>query len=284
VEFARSFALQYLAYAQTTLTICALFVAIELLLPRGEVRLDVRGRLKTVGFWLVYIVAVMVTTQLFAVVWGPLWGPLGVKPLLADLTPRGLPGPVAAVIGALAAAYVGDFVYYWCHRAQHAVPWLWRFHAVHHSVREMSGATAYHHVSESLVKLTLYTAPLAFLTQDPFALPVMGWMVSIQGYYVHSPTRLTFGPLGRLFVDNRFHRIHHSIEPRHFDKNFGVFTTLWDSLFGTAHFPAAGEWPDTGVPDFPEPAGVRAFLFASFSYRPVAKIEEAPAGSVASEI
>jgi sterol desaturase/sphingolipid hydroxylase (fatty acid hydroxylase superfamily) len=265
VDYVRAFAAQYIGYAVATVTICAAFVAIELLLPRPEVRLNVRTRLKTLRFWLVYILFVMISTQLFLA----LWAPLGVKPLLPSLAPKGLPGPLSAIVGALAAAYVGDFVYYWCHRAQHH-RFLWRFHAVHHSVREMSGSTAYHHVSEELVKLTLYTAPLAFFTQDPFAMPVLGFLLSLQGYYVHSPMRLSFGPLGRYLVDNRFHRIHHSIEPRHFERNFGVFTTLWDSLFGTAYFPAEDEWPATGVPDFPEPANIRAYLLASFTYRAVA--------------
>jgi hypothetical protein len=78
---------------------------------------------------------------------------------------------------------------------------------------------------------------------------------------------MNLGPLGRYFMDNRLHRIHHSIEPQHFDKNFGLFTTLWDSLFGTAYFPARDEWPDTGVPDFPEPASMTEFLFSPFTYR-----------------
>ena len=54
-----------------------------------------------------------------------------------------------------------------------------------------------------------------------------------QGNYLHSPIRLHLGVLGRYIVDNRVHRIHHSLEPAHFDKNFGMFTTLWDRLFGT---------------------------------------------------
>jgi sterol desaturase/sphingolipid hydroxylase (fatty acid hydroxylase superfamily) len=106
--------------------------------------------------------------------------------------------------------------------------------------------------------------------------------VALQGYYEHSPTRLNFGPLGRYFVDNRFHRIHHSIDPKHYDTNFGVIVTLWDSLFGTAHFPAKDEWPQTGVADFPEPANLREYLLGPFARRrdlaPVAQTgAEAPA-------
>jgi len=129
----------------------------------------------------------------------------------------------------------------------------------------------------------LYMVPLTILTRDPFSVPILGSLLSFQGFYIHSPTRINFGPLGRYLVDNRFHRIHHSMEAGHFDKNFGVFTTLWDSLFGTAYFPAPGEWPQTGVADFPEPTTLRDFLLSPFTWRkdtaPV--LADAPAAETA---
>ena len=81
----------------------------------------------------------------------------------------------------------------------------------------------------------------------------LSFIFSAQAYYLHSPTTLHFGPLGKVLVDKRFHRIHHSIEPRHHHSNFGAMTTLWDRLFGTAYFPAKGEWPTIGLADTPEP-------------------------------
>jgi len=237
------------------------FIVLETLAPRRGVKVSTASRIRALVFWSVYNVGILLLADLM---W-PLWSSLAVKPLLPSLTVPGVPHAVGVVIGCVAAAYVGDFVYYWCHRLQHR--YFWRFHAVHHAVREMSGITAYHHVSEEVFKFVLYMVPLTLLTRDPFAIPVFGLLLGLQGNYLHSCTWLNLGPLGRYLVDNRFHRIHHSIEERHFDKNFGVFTTLWDSLFGTAHFPAPGEWPETGVADFPEPAGVRAFLVAPFTYR-----------------
>jgi sterol desaturase/sphingolipid hydroxylase (fatty acid hydroxylase superfamily) len=157
---------------------------------------------------------------------------------------------------------VGDFFYYWCHRAQHR--FLWRFHAVHHSVRELSGVAAYHHITEEAMKVVLYALPIGFFIDDPLGIPILGVILGVQGHYLHSITRLNLGPLGRVIQDNRFHRIHHSIQPEHYDKNFGVFTTLWDVLFGTAWLPAPGEWPDTGVADMPEPRTVSDFYFAPF--------------------
>jgi sterol desaturase/sphingolipid hydroxylase (fatty acid hydroxylase superfamily) len=261
VTFLSSLAHQALSAAVGLIWLMVLFTVIESVFPRPEEKASHRARLKGLFFTVISAPFILVTAQLFSLVWVP----LHVNPLLPELAPSGLPRPLAVVISCVAACFVGDFFYYWAHRAQHR--FFWRFHAVHHSVRQMSGVAAYHHVSETLFKIVLYAVPLGLLTQDPLGLPVVGALVARQGDYLHSPTRLNFGPLGRYFVDNRFHRVHHAIEPELHDKNFGVFTTLWDSLFGTAYFPRADEWPATGVADFPEPTNVWVYLFAPFTYR-----------------
>ena len=247
----------------------ATFLGLETLFPRPGERVSTASRLKALVFWSVNgAIGILIAHAIEAV-----WAPLGLKPLLPSLAPAWLPAPVGLAVGVLAAAYIGDFFYYWCHRFQHR--FLWRFHAVHHSVREMSGITAYHHFTEGLFEFVLYSVPLSLLTHGADTVPYLGALLAWQGNYEHSPTRLNFGPLGRYFVDNRFHRIHHSAEPRHFDRNFGIFTTLWDSVFGTAYFPAPGEWPRTGVEEMPEPATIWAFLTAPARWRaPEASLEE----------
>jgi sterol desaturase/sphingolipid hydroxylase (fatty acid hydroxylase superfamily) len=266
MEIARSLLVGIAAYDSTFVPLFAFFAVLELLFPRepapgsiaSRLRAKARDWLKAIAFWLVWVPFTVATVQLFMA----FWSMLDVRPLIPELAPPGLPPLAAAVLGALAAAFVGDLFYYWCHRAQHR--FFWRFHAVHHSVREMSGLAAYHHVTEQAFKLALYAVPLAFFTTDPYAVPVLGVLLGFHGNYLHSPIRLNFGPLGRVFQDNRSHRIHHSIEPKHFDKNFGVFTTLWDVLFGTAYFPAPGEWPATGVVDAPEPQSIGEFIWLPF--------------------
>jgi sterol desaturase/sphingolipid hydroxylase (fatty acid hydroxylase superfamily) len=250
---------------------CVFFLALETLAPREGVRISNASRLKSVVFWIVN--GAIITLMAYAIML--VWRPLGVKPLLPSLAPAGLPAPLGALIGVVAAAFVGDFFYYWCHRAQHRFPW--RFHAVHHSVRELSGIAGYHHFTEGLIEFALYTVPLGLFTDSPYSVPILGMLLAWQGNYEHSPTRLNFGPLGRYLVDNRFHRIHHSVEARHFDKNFGIFTTLWDSIFGTAYFPAPDEWPQTGVAEVPEPETVAAFLASPFVRRAKPAAAERPA-------
>jgi sterol desaturase/sphingolipid hydroxylase (fatty acid hydroxylase superfamily) len=86
----------------------------------------------------------------------------------------------------------------------------------------------------------------------------------MQGLYEHSCMRLGLGPLRYIISDNRYHRIHHSIEPQHIGKNFGSFTPTWDIVFGTAHFPTKAQWPQTGLVDQDEPQTILDFLFRPF--------------------
>jgi|HubBroStandDraft_6_1064221.scaffolds.fasta_scaffold254214_2 sterol desaturase/sphingolipid hydroxylase (fatty acid hydroxylase superfamily) len=258
MDFAQSWLGGIVGYDVALALTFALLLPLELALPRRGSSVSLRSRLQAVVFWLVWV-PVTVAVMLFA---GAVWRALDIRPLLGTLTPGFLPRPLGILVGALAAAFVGDFFYYWCHRAQHR--FLWRFHAVHHSVRELSSMSAYHHISEEAIKVLLYALPLGLFTDDPLGIPVLGVILGVQGHYLHSTTRLNLGPLGRIIQDNRFHRIHHSMRVEHFDKNFGVFTTLWDSVFGTAHFPAPDEWPPTGLADEPEPQSIADFYFRPF--------------------
>lgn len=263
-------AYQGLAFAVPAAIALGYLLLFELLLPRKDSPPpSLRSRLKAALFWAVY----GVTSALVMRAIMPAYAALGIHPLLPSLEPAGLPRPLALLVACVAGALIGDFVYYWCHRFQHR--FLWRFHAVHHSVREMSVLTAYHHFTEPLMKTALYLVPVTLITQDPYSAPTIGVLLGLQGHYLHSTTRVNFGRLGAILQDNRFHRIHHSIHPEHHDKNFAVVTTLWDRLFGTAYFPAEGEWPETGVADFPEPANLKEYFLAPFTWRPRAGLSAA---------
>ena len=88
----------------------------------------------------------------------------------------------------------------------------------------------------------------------------VGLLVMLLSYLIHPPIDVHFGPLRKLLVDNRFHRIHHSIEPRHFDRSFGICFSFWDRLLGMADDPAPDEWPEVGVSDAPAPRDLKDFL------------------------
>lgn len=220
-----------------------LVLAAELYWPRGRL-IDRHARFRAISFLLVYIPFAAVT----AVVTGRFLGWLSLGPVM----------PFA--IGAITAAIVGDFFYYWYHRAQHSIPLLWRYHSVHHSVEELGAGTGYHHLLEAPMLALCVSIPVALLVSRSASAEVV-FVLSIHGYYIHSTTRLNFGPFAWLIADNRTHRIHHSLEVQHFDKNFGAFTLIWDRLFGTAHFPKLEEWPAVGLSGQPEPKNVRDYVF-----------------------
>lgn len=154
-----------------------------------------------------------------------------------------------------------EFWLYWFHRLQHMVPFLWGFHRVHHSIRELNAINAADHFSDPVFGTPFAMLPGTFLLGFdngpwPFALTLLAWFHAL---YVHSTMRLNFGKLRHILIDTRYHRIHHSLHPAHFDKNFCGHFPLWDFVFRTAYFPARGETVDIGIAGLPSP-GFKAFV------------------------
>lgn len=239
-----------------------ILTAIELALPRS--RCSLGSRLKGAVFWILVLLATAITMPLLT----SLWGRLGVRPLITmrfhEWTEWA--GPASPYMAAFLAIALTDFFGYWYHRIQHGP--LWRIHAVHHSVRELNAFGGYSHVLDSAFQFLFQQIPLSLLPVDDFARPaIFVLFMRFQLAYIHSPTLINYGPLRRIFVDNRYHRIHHSLEPQHFGKNFCTIVPFWDQLFGTAYFPRRGEWPDTGLADQDEPQNVRDFLLRPFQSR-----------------
>ena len=124
---------------------------------------------------------------------------------------RALPGVVQFALLML----VADFTQYWVHRAFHAVPLLWRFHAVHHSAEQMDWlAGSRLHLVDVAVTRGLTYVPiyvLGFADGPLFAYLVV---VSAQATFIHANVRFTFGPLRWLVATPQFHHWHHAAEPR----------------------------------------------------------------------
>jgi sterol desaturase/sphingolipid hydroxylase (fatty acid hydroxylase superfamily) len=256
------------------IVVLALLTAFELANPQGEQR--AATRLKGLAFWLLFIPVATVLNLLLA----NAWAALGVRPLLSlpFFQPLAFLGPVAALFAVLAAGVINDFFFYWCHRIQHR--YLWRWHAVHHSIRDLNAVNSYHHLSEALMSLVFYSVPTSLIVTDAAAaVPLIGLFMWLHIVWIHSPTRANLGPLRAWFVDNRYHRIHHSLEERHFDRNFGAFTTLWDRLFGTHYAPEPHEWPDVGLDGVAEPRGVRDWLAQPWRAGPGEETPAAPAAA-----
>ena len=231
----------------------SLLTALELMLPRRPQSL--RDRLTGLAIWACYVPFSIAVYKAF----GHLWAALGIRPLIHLPLSFDWAGVAAVVLAPVAAVLVYDFFFYWFHRAQHA--FAWRFHAVHHAIEDLNTVNSYHHVSEPVFQAIFLLLPVSLVVADTGpTVPAMLVLLHLQASFIHSSAKVDFGPLRLFLCDNRFHRIHHSVEQRHFDKNFGAFTTVWDRLFGTAWFPARDEWPDTGLAEVGQPRSLRSWV------------------------
>lgn len=152
------------------------------------------------------------------------------------------------VVSLLVTIVIVDFYNYAYHRVMHAVPFLWALHSFHHSANALTLVTGGRHVWIERVLNNGFLPILAILFQIP---PSMAMIVGIVSFLPDSCAHLNVRiPLGRFvtWMNNpQWHRIHHSVQPEHFDKNFAGILTIWDFAFGTAYVPRPDEYPDTGL-------------------------------------
>jgi sterol desaturase/sphingolipid hydroxylase (fatty acid hydroxylase superfamily) len=225
--------------------IFAFVFVLETIAPVIGARVGPMGRLRGLLLWFAYFVCGAFLCGLIA----PGIAALHVRPLLPSWA---FPG------GLLCGLVVGDFAYYWFHRFEHR--FLWRWHAVHHSPRELHGLSGYHHPAESVLQLFFWSVPVGLIVPNPFGPTLLFAVTMTWDQYVHSNTAVGLGPARIFLADNRFHRIHHSLAPEHWDHNFGVLFPWWDMMFGTAWMPKRDEWPEVGVPEYGEIRSVSELL------------------------
>jgi sterol desaturase/sphingolipid hydroxylase (fatty acid hydroxylase superfamily) len=146
------------------------------------------------------------------------------------------------VVQVVAVLLVADFTQYWVHRAFHAVPWLWRFHAIHHSAEALDWlAGSRLHIVDAVATRALTYVPIYVLGFSQTAIVIYVVVVVVQATFIHANVRWQFRPLRWLLATPAFHHWHHSAEPEAVDKNFAVHTPIWDKLFGTFYLP--DRWP-----------------------------------------
>jgi sterol desaturase/sphingolipid hydroxylase (fatty acid hydroxylase superfamily) len=178
---------------------------------------------------------------------------LAVAPLTAT---RAWVGALPFVVQFIAIMFLTDLVQYWAHRAFHRVPWLWRFHAVHHSARSMDWmAGARMHFLEILALRATTVIPMFVLGFSANAMNTYIFVVYLYSTFVHANLNWRFGWLEKFLVTPRFHHWHHGIEKEAVDVNFAIHFPLLDRLFGTYHLPK-DKWPEGyGIGGHPVPLG-----------------------------
>jgi len=148
---------------------------------------------------------------------------------------------------------VRDFVQWWTHRLLHRVPWLWEFHKVHHSVKQMGfAAHLRYHWMETIVYRSIEYIPLALIgigLRDFFVIHLLTLAV---GHFNHSNFKLNLGPLKYVLNNPQMHIWHHAGNlpaERRYGVNFGLTLSIWDYIFRTDYIPHDGRDEVLGFPN-----------------------------------
>ena len=164
-------------------------------------------------------------------------------------------------LNGLIAFVVADFGFYWGHRLVHQVPFLWRFHSVHHEPEDiyfLISARA-HPIDNAIIRIC-GLVPMYLLgvgapesVKGTLTATLIMIVMTVWGFFIHANLRWHYGPFEWLFATPAFHHWHHT-NSEFRDRNFASMLPVWDWLFRThylpAHFP-----PGYGI-DEPIPASV----------------------------
>lgn len=187
-----------------------------------------------------------------------------------DLLPQGLL-PLSAgsglimLVTTVTLTLAADFALFLAHWLLHRLPFLWPFHATHHSAETLTPFTGYRQhpvdtfintaVSGTVVGLAFGGLRLVFGPETHFlglgGQSVLILLFYLLGYHLrHTHIWVDYGPrFSRILISPAQHQIHHSVDPRHHDKNLGYMLAIWDGLFGTLYVPEKRENLTFGIKD-----------------------------------
>ena len=170
------------------------------------------------------------------------------------LVPRlGLPSPVATLMSIVLLDYT---LYLW-HGLVHRVPFLWRFHLVHHLDRDVDASTALRfHAGELTMSIPWRAAQILAIGVSPSALSAWQTLTLLSVMFHHSNVRLPLAferAASLVLVTPRMHGIHHSIVHVESESNFSSGLSLWDRMHGTLRLNIPQSAITVGVPAYQSP-------------------------------
>jgi sterol desaturase/sphingolipid hydroxylase (fatty acid hydroxylase superfamily) len=228
-----------------------LFIPIESIFPRKSDQPIFREEWREDLFY--YLVSSLMVQVLTFLTFAPAKSILAFAPLTET---RRWVGALPFVIQFIAIMFLTDFVQYWVHRAFHRIPWLWKFHAVHHSAKTMDWmAGARMHFLEIFALRSTTIIPMYVLGFTDTAMHAYIFMIYLYSTFVHANLGWRFPIVEQLLVTPRFHHWHHGIEAEAVDVNFAIHFPLLDKVFGTHYLPPE-KWPSGyGISGHPVPQG-----------------------------
>jgi sterol desaturase/sphingolipid hydroxylase (fatty acid hydroxylase superfamily) len=150
-----------------------------------------------------------------------------------------------------------DYTLWFWHWLNHKVPFLWRFHLVHHVDRDLDASTGIRfHFGELGLSVLFRAAQIAAIGAEPLAVSVYQIALFASVLFHHSNTRLAVGLerwLVRIVVTPRMHGIHHSDYRNETNSNWSSLFSVWDYLHGTARLDVPQSGIVIGVPAYSDP-------------------------------
>lgn len=184
----------------------------------------------------------------------------------------------------LATLLVGEVGFYWGHRLSHEIPFLWRFHAVHHSPDHVDWLvnTRAHPVDMVFTRLSglvpIYVLGLTVTSHGTAELGplLVVFLGTVWGFFIHANLRWRLGPLEWLVATPAFHHWHHTNDENR-DRNYATLLPGIDWVFGTLHLPPKLWPPQYGIDDA-MPQGLTGQMLYPLATRPAAR-QPSPASS-----
>jgi len=133
----------------------------------------------------------------------------------------------------VALVLADDFAYYWFHRAHHEVRLLWASHVVHHSSQYFNFSTALRQTWTPFSSIPFFV-PLALAGFPPWMLVLQQSVNLLYQFFLHTEriNRLP-RPVEAVMNTPSHHRVHHGMNGRYIDRNYGGMFIFWDRLFRT---------------------------------------------------
>ncbi len=216
-------------------------------------------------------------------------------------------GPAFAILSALLAEHLGfglfnrvdlslplvllcgivlmDFKQYWFHRLMHYFDALWRVHRVHHSDIEIDLTTGFRfHPLEAILSALVDLVVIAVFGLTAEVILLRYLLIFLVNFFTHGNIRIAAKAdrvLQWLLVTPSMHHLHHAMDKRAANSNFGVIFSIWDRLFGTyiSEFPqsATGESeprPVYGIREYREPGRLNLWLLTLMPFKSAAAAAE----------
>ena len=164
-----------------------------------------------------------------------------------------------------------DFWDYWMHRANHRIPFLWRFHKAHHSDMEIDVTTsARFHLGELVISNSVKCLMILVWGPSLVGLITFDILLTACSQFHHSNLKLPAGvqdPLERVIVTPRMHRCHHALHESCVNTNFATILSVWDRIGKSYHY--ARDHREMARIGLPKPRGATTMQLAPFLLTPV---------------